>query len=709
MVKVLPLTKYPFLNVQNQIYDFRTLNGHTQITKPDFLKTFYNGFNMTENDYFQNAPHVNTAYGIGSLNWTVRLSKDCFYQGLPDFNILDMRNINFLVFYDETRTNTSYTFSIDKFYYFVEDVKQINASMYEYTLSLDPIKTYFDLILRFKRVSPLRYHQRINDYFDFTKYTNKDIVDPLLPIPRNATLKTYLTRYFMNRDGVKHSFSFIGMWSYFYMSYNTNDERRYTSFEREDYYIVALPKKYSSPNSSYGALKKELLKSPHLLKVVDSPFHPFTSLIDNDVFSKIIMTFNKEDETLTIDFKYNDEVGDAISYYLDSTHLQVFKFSESNIFLPHSLKEAITSGFSYGSPLFIVRKNHRSQSHLVALDSSLNLVNEFQPFDYMTPTVELSQIRNSLRQNLVNKQLGLLFNINEVGFANSNKMLVNNNVHAFHSEIKYRIYGDIVHSLFNTEEILSFRDYITDREIDVEYRIKRGYELNYSKITNDYYNYVYMNQNALKQKGEMLNKWNDISTIASSVIGIGSTVALAVATGGTSLPVSLGVGVGGFNLVKNLFDNEMKRKSHEAQLKDKSLTPEKFEGGNYNANDTVLSYLPIFSSYRQTNKVSNDFTYFDTYGLDYEISSVISEFGFYTPLKNIEEYDSLMFSNLFTRRYYNYIQLQDTDNIELWDGEYFHSIPNEHLRLIFSIFENGVRFHHVFKLYNEEAIQNPEL
>jgi hypothetical protein len=151
-------------------------------------------------------------------------------------------------------------------------------------------------------------------------------------------------------------------------------------------------------------------------------------------------------------------------------------------------------------------------------------------------------------------------------------------------------------------------------------------------------------------------------------------------------PVAIGAGVGAFNMVTNLFENEMKRREHEAMLADKKLQPLQFETGNYNASQSFLNYLPILSAYRFsrdsyfTNLMGSYFT--SIIAIDNPMTRVWADMGHYTPTKVLTT-----LSQALTRNNYNYIQLQDVESIVK-----ANPIPNEHYRAILAILSNGVRF-----------------
>ena len=226
----------------------------------------YNAFN----NY---APTIYNAQ-IGNTNFKFRFSKENI-SGIPLFNTLDMRYIKFFIFGVEEQ------YYFKTYYYYVEDVRIINENLYEYDLTIDVMKTYFYEMLRgFENVKPLRYFQPTYEYFNFDKYSNYDIIDPLIPKQTEISSKVKLCHYVI--DGESNHF-FTGTWTYFYMSFSSEDTFEHRSmygYEGQDFFIIAMPKYcdvgiYGIPpvynNKIFNStMYNFLLNSQFLIKAVDS-------------------------------------------------------------------------------------------------------------------------------------------------------------------------------------------------------------------------------------------------------------------------------------------------------------------------------------------------------------------------------------------------------------------------------------------------------
>src|SRR5690606_15183721 len=132
---------------------------------------------------------------------------------------------------------------------------------------------------------PLRYFKPTYEYFDFNKYSNYDIIDPLLPKQTDISSKVKFCHYVVDGEG-RHFFT--GTWTYFYMKFSSEDDnitKRVLGYEGQDFFIIAMQKyctildeppaeeKYIFNTAIYNFL----LKSQFLIKAVDSDIPPFNN------------------------------------------------------------------------------------------------------------------------------------------------------------------------------------------------------------------------------------------------------------------------------------------------------------------------------------------------------------------------------------------------------------------------------------------------
>ena len=178
----------------------------------------------------------------------------------------------------------------------------------------------------------------------------------------------------------------------------------------------------------------------------------------------------------------------------------------------------------------------------------------------------------------------------------------------------------------------------------------------------------------------------------------------AIASGAMSIASSaisrnaVGVGYAVYSTTSNLFDNAIQRQQHKAKMNDLKKTPLAYEAGNFNTDISYLNILPVLTVYRNSKTINYED---ENANLDdREIYELIKFYGFYTPLNERKK-----FSKLFTRKLYNYIQLDGVNEIIIKEGI---SIPNQHLNMIFDILENGVRFWTLSYIENPNQ-PNPEI
>jgi len=281
----------------------------------------------------------------------------------------------------------------------------------------------------------------------------------------------------------------------------------------------------------------------------------------------------------------------------------------------------------------------------------------------------------------------------DIGYVDNSKLPINLdmvNRQSTYIELKFTSY--IVHDLNEVHEIITV--YECD---DPEYYVRRASELSGTQVKDDYYNYLYLNQNALRMRDEA-KRFNDTQAILSAGVGLASAIALTGVTGGAFAPVAIGAGVGSFNVVRNLASNELSMRRHRADLEDKALTPLKFEPSNFNAQRGLKHYLPVLSAYRDLKGLTSiEDSFRDSITDHNSITKTIENYGFYTPLSTLDT-----FEDVFVREHYNFIQLRDIDKLSN-----NKLIPNEHFRAITKILENGVRYYSVAMLTSD--VNNEEV
>lgn len=717
MVRVIPIMKYPFLNAQNQLmeYDSKTKSFNIK----DMFSFSYTHMWETEDDRFETSPNINVV-DLGAKMWEVNLSEESFnYDDLQ--GILDMRKIKFLIFKDMI-TNK-------KYYYFVEDIKQINSKVFRYTLSLDVIKTYWKEIKEFKQVKPIRYFPKMKEgYFDYTEtgYENRKQLnitkkDNIILRSKNISSKIMLHHPVKNKIDNVITYSFGGMWTYFYMRFSSEDTsipsdigdvyilNRF-AFREQDYYIIAYPKTNESEyenNRMNRIIYNILMRSPYLIKAVDSDIPPFNNeLTINSKIDGVRVNYTHDKKTtMRISLSGWDDNNDRVmNFYSNSEYLKLVETS----YLPKSLRAYLTEKFPSGATtgyFLLLKDNNPNNTAFTNLLIPFNDIYEGKswleliqtnknnidfPIDYFENIRTFGE-RNPSLTNALYQDL-------EIGYNNSNKIpvkLFDCNIEDYTGRLAINYTSYIKHDLFNTEEIIRS---VNNKKSFEEYT-KRNNELRNTGVRDDYQNYLLLNNNSLAQKEKQLYMYDDIKTVVSGGLSVASAIA-------TSNPLAI-VG-SSYNLTKNLFENEERRKMYEAEMEDRKLAPIQYEVGNFNSNDNIFSYFPVLVRYGFSSGINTDFSKFNSYGMeDKRNINSIKEYGYLTlgEVKNMKD--------LFTRRYYNYIQIVDGDSMQIYyqipNTDLFYDIPNSHLEMIIDIFESGIRFYTTTSLIDLYQVDNPEI
>lgn len=692
MYKIFPIVIYPFINVQNQIYDY-DVNGNPIIY--DMTEVATHGMYSNYDEYFnnENTPFVYSA-DVGSINFTFRMSSSSYNY---DDYFIDKKQVKIIIFKDYSQDGKDGRM----FYYFVEDVRIISSDLYEYDLSLDVIKTYFNSIMRFKNIQPIRFHMKPNDYFNIGNYNYSQFnyKDPLINKPINISSKIPLAHYVKD---INNDYYFTGVWTYFYMS-KTN---YYTSYKRNNYTIIVLPKyNINYPeNKIDNQLQLALLENPYLIKAINSDIPPFyiKGVINSGAGIRKINDFkcryDEENQITDLMVKVIEDDDDDfhyVNFYQNTNYLQYVRVSDLHRDLRDSIGNSFVGGIDYAEKLrmFILRDNHPNQFNKddllyplnydnISIKKSLSeLNNSLNYLKFSNSIVDLNMNGEEVEYSLINK----MFRDVEIGYQNSEKMKVDNKYLDFNN-YKYEFTSYIKHDLLSSDEVITYKKRGTSYEYEIF--IKRGNELRKTKITDDYSNYLFLNSNSIQQREKQLNKWNDGKTIIGGTVGIG-----------LSMSNPLGLAMGSYNMITNLFENELQRQNYNAEMEDRKKTPIQFESGNFNSDMEDLEYVPYLITYGYVNDINFDYHSFDNYGtFDKYNGKIISRFGYFTDGVNVNS-----MTDLFTRKNYNYIQLKNTMNIYtnnfiLNDSKFtsYSNIPNQHLRLIYEIFENGVMFHRGF-------------
>ena len=692
IVKVLPIVKYPFKNIQNQIVS--EYDGEDTASLLDFDLVHYN-YNISRYVAFNEfAPTTHVAQ-IGTNNFKYRFSKESI-MNIDFLKNINMKDIKFFIFevldQQPSFTRTRY------YYYYVDDFRIINENLYEYDLTIDVIKTYLDEIMSFRNVKPLRYFQPVFEYFDFEKYSNYDIIDPLIPKQTDISSKVKLCHYVVDGEG-KHFFT--GTWTYFYMKFSSEDDnvtKRVLGYEGQDFFIIAMPKYCTILDEPLAegkyifntAIYKFLLNSQFLIKAVDSDIPPFNnklSIRNNNwriIFNETEKSWDLEVTGLTLTRLY--------PYYNEYLSIEFVVDVNQRTLFPKGLLQEISQVFSEDVAnnlafLFVRKRNPNNENkdnELIKYVSGLEEGADFIDVDDFNPYLLYNLIHIKNDDEYSHESLNTLFSNYEIGYQNSNKLPIDINLLRFNRDLKFTSY--IKHDLLSTEEIITYVDLVNENEIFT----KRSSELRRTKVTDEFHNYLYQNSNSLAIKEKQLNVWNDVKTIASGAISIAS----GVASGNP-----MGVVYTTYSAISNLFDNELQRQQHKAKMNDMKKMPLAYEAGNFNNDISYLDILPVLTVYRNSKTIN--YTDENANLDDKQIYELIKFYGFYTPL-----IERKWFSQLFTRKLYNYIQIVDANEI-IVDESISDNIPSQHLSMILHILENGVRFWTVSYIENPNQ-PNPE-
>ena len=693
IVKVLPIVKYPFKNIQNQIVS--EYDGEDTASLLDFDLVHYN-YNISRYVAFNEfAPTTHVAQ-IGTNNFKYRFSKESI-MNIDFLKNINMKDIKFFIF-DVLEQQPSFTHT-RYYYYYVDDFRIINENLYEYDLTIDVIKTYLPEIMSFRNVKPLRYFQPTYEYFNFNNYSNYDIVDPLIPKQTDISSKVKFCHYVIDGQG-KHFFT--GTWTYFYMKFSSEDDnvtKRVLGYEGQDFFIIAMPKYCTildeplpeGKNIFNTAIYKFLLNSQFLIKAVDSDIPPFNnklSIRENNwrfIYNRTEKTWDLEISGLTLTRLYpyyNNYL--SIEFVVDVNNRTLFPKGLLNE-LSQVFSEDVANNLAF---LFVRRRNPNNENkdnELIKYVSGLEEGADFIDVDDFNPYLLYNLIHIKNDDEYSHESLNTLFSNYEIGYQNSNKLPIDINLLRFNRDLKFTSY--IKHDLLSTEEIITYVDLVNENEIFT----KRSSELRRTKVTDEFHNYLYQNSNSLAIKEKQLNVWNDVKTIASGAISIAS----GVASGNP-----MGVVYTTYSAISNLFDNELQRQQHKAKMNDMKKLPLAYEAGNFNSDISYLDILPVLTVYRNSKRIDYENVHANLE--DKQIYELIKYYGFYTPL-----IERKWFSQLFTRKLYNYIQIVDANEIIL-DESIINNIPSQHLTMIFHILENGVRFWTVSYIENPNQ-PNPEV
>lgn len=701
IVKVLPIVKYPFKNIQNQVVG--EFGGQEYVeTLLDFDLVYYN-YEIDSYIAFNNfAPQTQVAQ-IGTNNFKYRFSRESL-KNVGFLHNINMKEIKFFIFQvQEDYGNSRY------YYYYVDDFRIINENLYEYDLTIDVIKTYLpEIILGFENVKPLRYFQPVYDYFNFNRYSNYDIIDPLIPKQTDISSKIKLCHYVVDGEG---SHFFTGTWTYFYMKFSSEDDyrtRQQLGYEGQDFYIIAMPK-FCGKASAPERLPDEdevfsqviydfLLKSQFLIKAVDSDIPPFNNKL-NIVNREWKFVYEEFGSRKTWNIKLLAGYNPDVMFY--------YPYNDRYIYIRSNIKQPISTDYKFSQGLLneliqafdsndfdvdtlkflIVRRrnpnNINKDNKLIKYYAGLEQGVQDVEVDVYHPHINYS--RSIIQNDTINthRELNKLFSNYEIGYQNSNKLPIDINLLYDKQSLAFTSF--IKHDLLSTEEIITYVDLVNENEIFT----KRSSELRRTKIADEFQNYLYQNSNSLAIKEKQLNVWNDVKTIASGTLGIVS----GIVAGNT-----MGVVGTTYSTVTNLFDNEMKRREHKAKMNDMKKMPLAYEAGNFNSDISYLDILPVLIVYRNSKTIN--YTDENANLDDKQIYELIKFYSFYTPL-----IERKRFRELFTRRLYNYIQIVDANEIIVRED---FNIPNQHLTSIFHILENGVRFWTLKYIENNNQ-PNPEI
>lgn len=719
-IMMLPVLRYPFINTQNQFLNYNGDEKKFEI--PDFIE-FMRMHNLqhpqsqitSEEEYFMDSwnKELKSNLNLGELYFEINLSEDCYNAGFFK-NKPDMDNIVFIIFYDDEKRK--------KWYYFVEDKKRISEKLYTFSLSLDVIKTYWDYIYSLDNMASVRYFPKVDDYFSFNNNSGFNRFDVVLPEYTNPVIKLPMGNY-IKLKGQDEGYILGGLWSYFYMSYSSEDGFMKTlSFNKEDYYIIAMPKYpalYSDMNKS---MYEYLMSCPYLLKVVDSTVNPFcnnllfNNVIDFDINYITGSTLDEYEQEITINTHNNNSTW---FYKKDNNYYPYlfcactteeieddktcWKFYDAPLSLQNYLQDVKFDYFMERAKLLFIYKNNPANKE-DNYENCLFPVDVYDPFkkyemfeDLEENIFKIKFDKNKMKSSgWVDNNTGLYVFLNyEIGYLENVKMPIifdylqkwrNNNIIMLPFLFNEKIYHNVAQSI----ELINYNDID-----DIEISTKRSIELKQTKITDDYINYLFLNENAIKQKEYQMNKWVDAKAVAN--FAVGTTIS---ALSGNPL----GVLSGTYNLINNVAENEKNRKMYQAEQKDKMKSPKQYENGNYNMSYSYRDFMPHIIVYGdksiyKNNILLDDIGDFNDIVKSDELCHAINYYSLYSP-----EVGKSM-KSMLNRRHVNFIQIDQLDNAM---NRYNMTINNNHLKLILDILKNGIRFMSIY-YYEDEGEGNDEI
>lgn len=393
--KILPVIRYPLTHTQHQLLD-TNIAYSTDPSVVDFIQYQCNldgildedGFPFTLSTASGAFPTLKAGFDTTIITQTQKLAPESFVAPGEDMAtnfylkylyvlglepIQFMRQINMLIVREVLEETVSAIVYGKTFYYFVEDMKQVNGSIFEYTLALDVFKTYWSDIKEFRHLRPTRYYPKRSEYFRFDTRTDADYIDPLVDIPSQATVKYPLAHYvkqhkqYESRDAYRYS----GTWLYLYFSFASTDtmaQIRTVQFMDSNYYIIAYPK-YPYDNVNINAANgwpvnkttlNILLRSPYLIKVVESDIPPFnnnlewsTDLVGDEfeVYAEWDGSTLRSNLDQVVKFKNNTTVTNGFIYEQDGTGLPFLGFVADTTLasLPASLEAQFSASGPYST------------------------------------------------------------------------------------------------------------------------------------------------------------------------------------------------------------------------------------------------------------------------------------------------------------------------------------------------------------------------
>lgn len=669
-IRILPLYFYPFNRTQNQVMNSSLFEQGKRASTSNATSLHYNfnsrlgGMFATDDDeILETSLPIKAHTPLGEMTFDVNLSQDSFSFRYKDFNISQtMYDIKMLVFFkDYNKVSTG----INKYFYYVEQVKRVNANNFTFTLSLDVFKTYYNDVMEIKELNPERYFIESENVRKSLMSKTDDIV--LSYGGENQTMLSTMTMW------KKPNSSPVGVvsrmvWEYWYFMDNQGIVQ-----------IICLPIASNDRIVSNGDLQYTFNKHPSLIKVVRSCVSPMNSgstlggtddyiyLKDNNdyLLMDVKGAFNINQITRTIK---GDILNNSIEDLLPSNRLD-----------------------NYFIVIQLFQQTMKNIDEVNYFESSLYFENgDVVNFDFM----------NFNNNKYITNSPQILLPSLSLGFMNENKALIpygnkGSSVGLITPKIK------VVHSLFQTQDVIYYPNYKS------ELSIERGREFTNPKLTDAYETYILNNKNALIQKEMELNKFATRNTVVRGVVSTvvaGLGVAGAMLTGGGSIAVAGGIiagGMSGYNMIDGLGKNARLRASHKAELDDKRGKIENFTPSNYNEYMPFDDYAPVLVSYKETTNLSNvndirsqlfnnpldfwNYRMYEKYGLIYGLNDT----------KSVRE--------MITRKHYNYLEVNDVMNATQ-NG----NIPNNLYTHILDVLQNGITFSTIDYILNSN-LRNEEV